>query len=229
MSRTTATESDIPEKGVPETCGLENKALGDGVPKNTEEINRIGFMRPAIFLGILVLGLAADLVTKSRAFSALGMPGGDIAWVIDGVFGFQTTLNEGGLFGMGHGYVHLLSAVSVVALLGIFAWCYFGALRDSVLSVVLGMVSAGILGNLYDRLGLHGLRWTEQDGGNGLVLEGGPVYAVRDWILVMIGSFHWPNFNIADALLVCGAILLGVYAFTMPGPEGGNEGEEEAE
>ena len=42
---------------------------------------------------------------------------------------------------------------------------------------------------------------------------GDPVYAVRDWILVMIGSFHWPNFNVADSLLVCGAALLVWHAF----------------
>jgi signal peptidase II len=42
---------------------------------------------------------------------------------------------------------------------------------------------------------------------------GDPVHAVRDWILVMIGSFHWPNFNLADSMLVCGAILLVWHAF----------------
>jgi len=31
---------------------------------------------------------------------------------------------------------------------------------------------------------------------------------VRDWILVMIGHWPWPNFNLADSLLVVGAALL---------------------
>jgi len=39
------------------------------------------------------------------------------------------------------------------------------------------------------------------------------VHAVRDWILVMIGNWPWPNFNIADSLLVCGAGLLLWHAF----------------
>jgi lipoprotein signal peptidase len=39
------------------------------------------------------------------------------------------------------------------------------------------------------------------------------VYAVRDWLLVMIGSYHWPNFNLADSYLVAGVILLGIYVF----------------
>ena len=38
-------------------------------------------------------------------FARLGMPGPDSRtwWLWDGVFGFQTSLNEGALFGMGQG------------------------------------------------------------------------------------------------------------------------------
>jgi signal peptidase II len=63
------------------------------------------------------------------------------------------------------------------------------------------MITAGICGNLYDRLGWHGLTYGEDE----------PVYAVRDWILCMIGTFHWPNFNIADALLVCSVCILLIH------------------
>jgi signal peptidase II len=31
---------------------------------------------------------------------------------------------------------------------------------------------------------------------------------VRDWILLRYGNYTWPNFNIADSLLVCGAVML---------------------
>ena len=38
---------------------------------------------------------------------------------------------------------------------------------------------------------------------------GETVYAVRDWILVQWNDrWRWPNFNIADALLVVGAGVL---------------------
>jgi len=59
---------------------------------------------------------------------------------------------------------------------------------------------------LYDRLGWHGL----------IGYAGQPIYAVRDWILCMIGSFHWPNFNIADSLLVCSVIVLLLRECLMP-------------
>ena len=35
----------------------------------------------------------------------------------------------------------------------------------------------------------------------------------------MIGPFHWPNFNVADSMLVCGAALLLWHAF-MVKPKG---------
>jgi len=47
---------------------------------------------------------------------------------------------------------------------------------------------------------------------------------VRDWILVMIGPYPWPNFNLADAMLVCGAALLAWHALCGSGdgtPEAG--------
>ena len=43
---------------------------------------------------------------------------------------------------------------------------------------------------------------------------GEQVYAVRDWILLQYNArWVWPNFNIADALLVCGTCLLLVQGF----------------
>ena len=84
--------------------------------------------------------------------------------------------------------------------------------RDLLLTLALSCVTAGIFGNLYDRLGLPGLRWNST---SALHHAGDPVHAVRDWILVMIGPWHWPNFNVADSLLVCGAALLVWHSFTM--------------
>jgi len=162
------------------------------------------FLRFVLYLAILVVGLSLDLGTKSWIFERLGLPGENATWwIVDDVFGFQTSLNQGALFGMGQGKVHLFALFSFVAIGGILVWLlFFRALSSLFLTVVLGMLSAGILGNLYDRLGLHGLKWDDA-----------PVYAVRDWILVMIGHWPWPNFNIADSLLVCGAILLALFAF----------------
>lgn len=145
------------------------------------------------------LGCLADLATKNWVFSTLGMPGGKEKWIWKPFFGFQTSLNEGALFGMGQGWVWLFATLSIAAALFIVYWLFFaGAARDRLLTVALGCVMAGILGNLYDRLGL----WS---------LPGNPglrKHAVRDWILLQYDAWVWPNFNLADSLLVCGAALL---------------------
>ena len=178
-----------------------------------------------VFFAIAALGCLADLATKSWAFAKLGMPNPrveEVSWILNDVFGFQTSLNEGALFGMGQGWVVFFTVLSCVALVALMVWLFvFGAARDRLLTVTLALISGGVLGNLYDRIGMPGLKWNYA---NSLHEVGEPVYAVRDWILVMIGSYHWPNFNIADSLLVCGAILLAWHAYRYGGPQ-----EEQAE
>jgi signal peptidase II len=160
--------------------------------------------RYGLFFAIAAAGVAADVATKSWIFNWLGMPGQrDVFWVWQDRVGLQTSLNEGALFGIGQGGVPVFAALSVLAALGILFWLFRGgAARDLLLTVALACIMAGILGNLYDRLGLPGL-----------VLHGKPVHAVRDWILVMIFDRPWPNFNVADSTLVCGAILMVWHAW----------------
>ena len=164
--------------------------------------------RRLVFLLIFLSGCALDLATKSLAFRWLGMPSpaSNTKWIWKGVFGFQTCLNEGALFGLGQGMVSVFAGLSMVAEIGIFFWLFFaGGSRDWLLTIALGFIMAGIFGNLYDRLGLPGLVWK---GLGDLHAPGEPIYAVRDFILVMIGPWHWPNFNLADSFLDCGAVLL---------------------
>ncbi|MCX7426878.1 MAG: signal peptidase II [Planctomycetia bacterium] len=164
-----------------------------------------------IYGAIACAGCLTDLATKRWIFGKLGMPGGRTLWLWEGVFGLQTSLNQGALFGMGQGRVAVFAILSIAAMVGVLVWLFVaGAARDRLLTVALGCVTAGILGNLYDRLGLPGLNWTFANQFHAL---GEPVYAVRDWILVMIGPWRWPNFNIADPLLVLGAGLLAWHAF----------------
>jgi signal peptidase II len=112
---------------------------------------------------------------------------------------------------MGQGGVPVFIALSVVAGLGILIWLFrSGSTHDRVLTIALACVTAGILGNLSDRLGLPGLKWPP---GCPPHQAGDPVHAVRDWIRVMIFNWQWPNFNIADSFLVCGAILLVWHAW----------------
>jgi len=157
-----------------------------------------------VFAAIALIGCAADLITKHWIFGRLGEPGGETLWLVEGIFGFQTSINHGALFGIGQGHVWVFAALAIVALFGILYWLFFaGAAHDRMLTIALASVMGGVLGNLHDRLGLYRAPW----------MVGGRDYGVRDWILFCYRDWVWPNFNIADSMLVCGAVLLVWHAF----------------
>jgi signal peptidase II len=187
--------------------------------------------RYVAFFAIAIVGCGADLVTKQAMFGWLGLPvdyvdqtdpanvalwQGDPElpnphrwWLITGRLGIETSINRGALFGMGEGYWWIFAVLSVIAATAILTWLfYFKAARDRWLTVALGSITGGILGNLYDRLGL----WDSTG------LQADYQHGVRDWILfvwpeIKLQMFNpWPNFNIADSLLVTGAIMLVIHA-----------------
>jgi signal peptidase II len=112
-------------------------------------------------------------------------------------------VNQGALFGLGGEYAHLANAafagVSIVAAFAILYWSTRRTTaRDWSLCAALGLILAGTLGNLYDRVVFNG---------------------VRDFLYFHL--IEWPVFNVADCCLVCGAFLLLAQAFlgrsTRPG------------
>lgn len=107
-------------------------------------------------------------------------------------------VNRGALFGWGGGRTDgqdlnvWFAVVSFLAAVGITYWSTRPAARsDRLLCASLGLILAGTLGNLYDRIVFSG---------------------VRDF-LHWYRYFDWPVFNIADCCLVCGAGLLLAHAF----------------
>jgi signal peptidase II len=158
--------------------------------------------RLVAFVSIVAVGCAADLATKNYMFSWLGMPGHSPSyWLIDHLLGYTTSLNEGALFGMGQGRVNLFAALSILAAIGIIYWLFVaGAAKDWFLTIALGMVTGGILGNLYDRLGMPGLKWVPPDLRGHAVGE--PVFAVRDWIHYRIHALDY-NCPCSTLPIVC--------------------------
>lgn len=169
-----------------------------------------------IYFGLALAGCALDRLTKDAIFRWRGLPRqGNVWWLIQGRFGIETSVNRGALFGLGEGFWWLFAILSLVALIGIITWLFvFRAAHDRWLTVALGFISGGIVGNLLDRLGL----W------NSAGLPPAYHHGVRDWILfvwpeVKLPIFNpWPNFNIADSLLVTGAIMLLLHAIVWREP-----------
>ncbi|HYV36806.1 MAG TPA: signal peptidase II [Gemmataceae bacterium] len=121
---------------------------------------------------------------------------------------FQTISNEklpevnhGALWGIGGkdetgaDFNHIFAIVSIAAAVAIVIWSFRKATaHDRWLCMALGLILAGTLGNLYDRVIFHG---------------------VRDF-LQWVYKYDWPRFNVADSCLVCGAGLLLIQAFFTP-------------
>ena len=173
--------------------------------------------RAVVFGALTILGTAIDLWTKEQTFRLKGLPGEQTpTWWVEnlwgGYAGVETAINQGALFGLGQGYGWLFALVSIVAITGMILWLFVGKACESLwLTITMGLIAGGILGNLYDRLNMHGLPGPFAGG-------------VRDWVLLRYRSgadeYTWPNFNIADALLVAGAILLGIYSLLYPTEDG---------
>ncbi len=142
-----------------------------------------------------------------------GLPQYVGVWWVEGIFGIQTATNPGALFGIGKGFSFWFAMFSIVAFVGILVWLFpLKAAFDRWLTLSLGLICGGIFGNFYDRMGWGYLAsYPEAIRTN-----------VRDWILFRLEGVPffdpWPNFNIADALLVTGAIMLFLHAifFAVP-------------
>jgi signal peptidase II len=177
--------------------------------------NSLPCSRAIVFIAVAVVGCAIDLGTKAWCFSAAHLRAGEIDWLWQGHVGIQLSRNLGALFGMGQGMYGYFAALSIAAAIAIPVWLFwFRAAQDVWLTFALGCVMAGVLGNLFDRLGLAGDAWLGPN-------ETAPmaVHAVRDWILWQANDqWRWPNFNIADSLLVVGVALLFVHTLLSSGP-----------
>ena len=139
-----------------------------------------------IFWPLTLGGLALDLWTKKAVFDWLGDQGN--VSIINNSLRLVKALNDGAAFGIFAGKPYFLTAVSAIALLVILGVFLFSGTHSRLVHVALGLFTAGICGNLYDRIFNDGL--------------------VRDFIDVYYHNSHWPSFNVADSLLCIGVGLL---------------------
>lgn len=122
---------------------------------------------------VTMIGLATDLVTKSFAFAQVaGIPVGidrgavlttsrlDLLIpthkpvpVMSGVLEFTLVLNPGAVFGVGAGRRWFFVVFTVLALaFATFIFGFWTRSRDKWAHIAIGLIAAGGLGNLYDRL-----------------------------------------------------------------------------
>lgn len=156
------------------------------------------------FFVILVAGLVADQLSKLWARTLPVLPAGCpqpealLAHhcrgvpqpVIEGTWDWQLAYNPGVAFSTFAGRSGTQVILSVVAAVALIVICVL-ALRtrpeERWKRAAFALIASGALGNLIDRV---------RDG------------AVTDFIAWHAGEHHWPLFNVADAALLVGAVIL---------------------
>jgi signal peptidase II len=170
----------------------------------------------ARFAGTCVIGLTLDLWTKWWSFNALAHdvytdPEGRVRVVtgeyqfIPGWLHFEVTANQGAVFGLGQGQVKFFVAVSVFAIF-LLTWLFATSGRKWFPQVVLGMLLAGVLGNMYDRISVGYVR-------DMIHMMPGKLNPLRGWFPSWHYIFPW-IFNVADVMLCVGVgltLVLGLF------------------
>jgi len=172
----------------------------------------------ARFVLTCAIGLALDLSTKVYAAhhlllgplilrddGRLEAPSSEYAF-IPGWLHFHYTVNQGAVFGLGQGQRVLFIGVSLAAIV-FLTYLFAASGKQRFYQVVLGMLLAGVLGNMYDRIVFGHVR--------------DMIYALPGWrwpawfqhLLPRLPAevFPW-IFNVADTLLCTGVFLMIVYS-----------------
>jgi signal peptidase II len=123
---------------------------------------------------------------------------------------FTYTENRGAVFGLGQGQRWLFVCVSVFAIV-VLTSLFSRSAGRWFYQWLLGMLLAGVLGNMYDRITLGYVR--------------DMIYALPDWKNPLRGVFPaWQTvfpwiFNVADSLLCVGVFFMIVYSFVYKPPQ----------
>ena len=145
-----------------------------------------------------LVGLAVDQVTKWAVLEHLTP--GEPRNVIGTFLRFTVVFNPGAAFGLGTTFTFALSLFAICALL---ACIVVGLPRVSTLpqGVTLGLLMAGVAGNLYDRV----------------LRPPGPLLGqVVDFVQLP----HFAIFNVADMCITTAAVLILLMAFRTPKTDG---------
>jgi len=184
-----------------------------------------------IFLLIVVaIGTAIDLASKTIAFNTLAdtpvainrgdvidatelqalIPKHEPTTIIPGVLDLQLVLNPGAVFGIGAGKrVFFIVATTLAIGFALFMFARWTGRRDRLAHAAIGLVIAGGLGNLYDRVRFACVR----DFLHPLPSVKYPFNISTPWS----GREIWPYVsNLADLWLIIGVAVLVVFLWRGP-------------
>jgi len=158
-----------------------------------------------MFVILAVLWTVLDQATKILIRSTMEV--GDQIKVIPGLFNLWYRLNPGAAFGLMRDNPNriLIFAVITVVAFGVILF-YVRSLRDQDrwLASSLGLIFAGALGNFIDRVLFHEVT-------DFLDVYVGWEGGLQRFLLEKIGTTHYNTFNIADAAIVIGVIMVLIH------------------
>lgn len=154
----------------------------------------IGTPKLAWVFGLATGWLLIDQLTKHMVRMQMAI--GQVTAVTPN-FNLHHVINKGGAFSLLYGNVWLLAAVSALVTIGIAVYAYRQPALARWQAVGLGILLAGTLGNLIDR-----------------VVRG----QVTDFLDLYVGTYHWPTFNVADICINLGVALLVLGSLAAPPP-----------
>jgi signal peptidase II len=137
---------------------------------------------------LAVMVLVMDRITKYAALTHWSD-----SYHLNPYLYFQLAINRGISWGLLHSanrVIFIAITVLIMVTTGILAYYTYSRFKDNNGIIGEVLVLAGSLSNIIDRL-CHG--------------------GVIDFIVVHLGSWVWPVFNIADGAIVLGVILMFVY------------------
>lgn len=146
--------------------------------------------------GLALVILLLDQATKGWATAQL-----DYAQPVAVTPFFNLTLlhNTGAAFSFlsdaGGWQMWFFAIVALAVSLALVVWLWRLPQRERLQSAALALILGGAIGNLWDRLA------------QGYVV---------DFLDFYVGTYHWPAFNIADAAIVVGAVIMIWQSFRDP-------------
>jgi len=151
--------------------------------------------RWVIFGGLAAAVVVVDQLTKAWLVSLLEP--GERLDVVGDLLRITHSQNSGALFGLFKDQALLFGLVSI-GVVGLIVWYHGSSGRNPLLSLALGLLLGGAIGNMIDRFGFG--------------------YVV-DWVDIGIGDLRFYTFNVADSAIT-GAILLLLLLALLPNRSG---------
>jgi signal peptidase II len=153
-----------------------------------------------ILLAVAGAVYALDIVSKLLVVAHLSY--GRPVHVLGDFLQLTYTRNSGAAFSIGYGYTAVFSLIAVGVIFVILRLAR--RLYSVPWALALGLLLGGAIGNLTDRI----------------VRSPGPF---RGWVVDFVQFPHFAIFNLADAAITCGGVLMVLLAFRGLHPDGTDE------